>query len=124
MSSPTPNDHLVQARANRDHAEWLLATRPTDPIARQWAVTVAFYSALHALTAHLMQHGVKVASHQARSTALRNPINGVPQSLYDDYRTLEDSSRDARYALAPFAFQDVRVLLDQELAAIATFAGM
>jgi len=48
----------------------------------------------------------------------------VPIDVYDAYRKLDDLSRDARYAFGPFTAQDVRDLLDQELAAIATFTGM
>jgi hypothetical protein len=124
MTVPTANDHLVQARANREHAEWLLVSRPTDPTALQWAVTAIFYSALHGLTAHLMGHGVTVTSHRARTRALLSPSYGVPTAVYDTYRDLDLWSRGARYGLWVFTAQDVRDLLDQELATIATFAGM
>ena len=124
MSSPTPQDHLNQARANRDHAEWLLSTNARDPTARQWATTAAFYSALHALTAHLMTRGVQVWDHKTRAQAITNPVNGVPSSIHDDYRFLERRSRQARYQLRRFTVQEVRDLLDQELAAIAAFTGM
>lgn len=124
MSVPTSNDHLIQARANRDHAEWLLATRPADATARQWAVTATFYSALHGITSYLMRRGIRVSSHLARDRVLSNPGNGVPQSVYDAYRMLDDCSRDARYELYPFTLQDARDLLDYELAAIAAFTGM
>lgn len=48
----------------------------------------------------------------------------IPAGVIFDYRSLEDLSRGARYDLQVFTFQDVRDLLDQELAAIATFDGM
>jgi hypothetical protein len=59
-----------------------------------------------------------------RVRALANPVNGVPTSIHDDYRYLERRSRQGRYMLRTFGSQDVRDLLDQEPAAIATFAGM
>src|SRR6185503_15229751 len=99
VSSPTPADHLNQARANRDHAEWLIATSPNDPTALQWAVTAAFYSALHALTAHLLARGVQVWDHRMRTQALADPRNGVPLSIHDNYRLLERRSRQGRYLL-------------------------
>jgi uncharacterized protein (UPF0332 family) len=124
MTVPSVNTHLTQARANRDHAEWLLATSPSDPTARQWVVTATFYSALHGLTAYLMRQGVAVKSHSARAKALADPNNGVPQAVQDAYRRLEERSRGARYDLRFFAAHDVRNLLDQDLAAIAAFTGM
>jgi hypothetical protein len=124
MSSPTPSDHLDQGRDNRAHAEWLIATNPTDQTALQWATTVAFYSALHGLTAFLLARGSTARSHTARAQALDDPNNGVPASVLDAYRMLEDLSRGARYELWVFTRQDVRDLQDQELAAIATFTGM
>jgi hypothetical protein len=124
MSSPTPSEHLDQARDNRAHAEWLISVKPTDPTALQWATTAAFYSALHGLTAYLLARGWVVRSHTARVQALDDPNSGVPASVLDAYRMLEDLSRGARYELWVFTAQDVRDLLDQELAAIAAFPGM
>jgi hypothetical protein len=84
----------------------------------QWAVTVTFYSALHALGAYLLTRGIQVTSHRARDRVISNPVNGVPANIYRAYRDLEDYSRDARYDLLPFASQEVRDLLGQQLAAI------
>jgi uncharacterized protein (UPF0332 family) len=124
VTVPTAYNHLVQARENRSHAEWLLASRPQDPTTLQWAVTAAFYSALHGLTAHLMARGVIVRNHQARFKALADPNSGVPLNIYDGYRALHERSLRSRYDLRTFTFQQVRDLLDQELATIATFTGM
>jgi len=124
MSVPTPNDHLVQARANREHAEWLLTARPNDPTAMQWAVAAIFYSALHGITAHLMRQGILVRSHMARDRVLSNPSSGIPAGVYAAYRDLNDYSRDARYDLQPFSALEVQDLLDQQLEAVAAFVGM
>lgn len=124
MIVPSVSAHLAQARANRAHAEWLLASRPNDPTALQWAVTAAFYSALHGLTAYLLARGIVVASHAARGKALADPANGVPQAVYGAYRTLEDRSRRGRYLLGSFSEQDVRDLLDQDLAAVAALTDI
>ncbi len=124
MSAPTPNDHLDQARANRDHAEWLLASRPTDNTALQWAVTATFYSALHGLTGHLLGQRVTVTDHRSRALALTNPANGVPRHVVRAYRMLEARSRGARYGLWTFTSQDVRDRLDQQFAVVASFSGI
>ena len=46
--------HRAEARANRDLAEHLLASRPDDPVYLRWAVTTTFYAGLHAITAYLV----------------------------------------------------------------------
>src|SRR6266540_1706476 len=102
MTVPSPRDHLAQARENGAHAEWLLATNPSDPTALQWSVTATFYSALHGLTAYLMTQGVTSRSHRSREGALTPPGSGVPQAVIDDYRLLEEWSRGARYELWVF----------------------
>ena len=124
MTVPNVGNHLAQARANCDHAEWLLSVRPVDPTALQWAVTVAFYGALHGLTAYLMSRGVQVRDHTSRGHARADPANGVPPVVYDSYRLLERRSRQSRYMLRRFTWRRVRDLLDQELAVVATFVGM
>jgi hypothetical protein len=90
----------------------------------QWAATAAFYSALHALSDYLARSGVVVVNHTSRARALADPINGVPVAVHDTYRLLERRSRRARYLLAVFSEQDVRNLIDRELAAVAAFTGL
>lgn len=124
MTAPTANDHMAQARANLAHAEWLLTMNPTDPTARQWAATAAFYSALQAITSYLLAQGVTVNNHFERGQAIFDPANGVPRHIIRAYRRLEFRSRDARYNLRSFTLQDVRGLLNQELAAVAAFTGL
>ena len=124
MTVPTVNDYLNPARGNRSHAEWLFSARPNDAVALQWVATVAFYAALHGVSAHLLGMGVKVTNHTARAKALGDPANGVPPAVLVAYRTLETRSRQARYLHARFATQAIRNLLDRELATIATFTGM
>jgi hypothetical protein len=124
MTVHDPNDHLIQARAHRDHAEWLLASRPGDLTALQWAVSAAFDSALHGLTGRLLRHGVRVIDHSSRARALSNPANGVPRHMIRAYRVLETRSRGARYDFWVFTDQDVRALLDRQLSVVAAFVGM
>lgn len=124
MTVPSVNDHMIQARANRQHAEWLLVHRAGDVTAQQWAVTVAFYAALHGLSAHLLRNGVTVASHTARARAIGTPASDVPQAVLVAYRALEYRSRQARCLFGVFTTQDVRDLLDRDLATVAAFAGL
>jgi len=124
MTVPSINDHLTQARSNRSHAEWLLASAQADPTALQWMVTAAFYSALHGLTAYLIGRGIVVKNYTARARALAAPSSGVPYGVQTAYRVLEEASRGGRYELRSFTVQELRGLLDRELAAIAAFTGM
>ena len=124
MTVPGANDHLEQGRANRTHAEWLLVMSPYEPTVRQWAVTAVFYSALHAMTAYLVNQGIVTKNHSARARALANLTSGVPSPVLSAYRVLEDRSRAARYDLAAFTVRDVRHLIDQHLAVVAAFTGM
>jgi hypothetical protein len=124
MTAPTVNDYLDKARGNRAHAEWVFSMLPNNQIGLQWVVTAAFYSALHGVSAYLLGIGVQVTNHTARAKALGDPANGVPPAILVAYRTLEFQSRQARYMHSVFRTQDVRDLLDQELARIAAFTGM
>ncbi len=116
--------HLRQARENREHAEWLLATRPSDETALRWAVTAAFYCAVHAMTAYLLDCGVTVENHDERRWALADPRNGVPRDVYRAYGRLQGRSVGARYMLQVFTPAQVRQLLDRELAAVTSFVGL
>jgi len=120
----TDAEHRDQARANRTHAEWLLAQAVNDPVARQWAVTATFYSALHAASAYLVGRGVVVTNHDARNKALAHPGNGVPPAVYGAYRRLQRSSVQARYLMRSFTPAQVRALIVQELATVLTLAGI
>lgn len=117
-------EHLVQARENRALALQLLATANGDNTTLQWSVTMAFYAALHCLTAHLLRRGVLVTNHQHREAALADPRNGVPQDVYDAYLRLKRRSVGARYDLWTFQPQQVQRLLDGPLGRIARFVGL
>jgi hypothetical protein len=122
---PQPAQHFNQARWNRDHAEHLLATYPQDPVALQWAVTAAFYAALHCLTGYLAQRGIQVSNHQQREAAIADPRNGVPLQVYDAYVRLKRRSTGARYLLQTFTPAQVRSpILDVYFARVATFVKL
>jgi hypothetical protein len=120
-----PAQHFEQARWNRAHAEHLLATYPQQPVALQWAVTAAFYSALHCLTGYLAQRGVQVFNHQQREAAIADPRNGVPTRVYDAYVRLKRRSTGARYLMQTFTPVQVRTqILDGYLATVTAFVQL
>ena len=123
--SPTRAEHLDQARVNRAHAEQLLKQSPTDPIALQWAVTAAFYCAVHRLQAHLVGRGARPRTHGQRDAYLSDPRYGVPRDVYVTYRQLKWRSEGARYLMARFTATEVRRdILDRYLARITSFVGL
>jgi hypothetical protein len=115
--------HQAEALANRRIAKQLLASQPHDPTALRWAVTVTFYSALHALTAYLIARGVAVTSHDDRSLALADPQNGVPADVFKAHQFLKRRSTGARYYVQTFAPWRVQRLLDVPLTVIFDFVG-
>jgi hypothetical protein len=119
-----PDDHLTQARENRALAVKLLADASGSNTTLQWAATMAFYAALHGLTAHLLRRGVTVTNHQRRDAALADPRNGVPQDVYDAYLRLKRRSIGARYDLWTFQPHHVQALLDGPLDRIIRFVGL
>jgi hypothetical protein len=120
-----PDQHFDQARQNRAFAEHLLATFSSQPVALQWAVTMAFYAALHCMTGYLIQHGVQVFNHQMRDAAIADPRNGVPQDVYDAYVRLKSRSTGARYNLQTFSAAQVRSqIVDTYLVRITSFVAL
>lgn len=116
--------HRAEALANRHIAERLLAEPEQDETVIQWAVTVMFYSALHAITAYLVVRGVSVGSHDDRSLALADPQNGVPNHVFAAYQHLKRRSVDARYLMRRFTPQQVRNRLDDQLHEVFRFVGL
>lgn len=118
-------NHLRQARDNLAFARRLLATFEDDPTAMQWAVTAAFYCALHALEAHLLRHGERSRNHHERLVMLRQRRFGVPPEVYTAYRQLKWRSEGARYHLWQFRAETVReVVLGRLLARVTAFVDL
>jgi hypothetical protein len=116
--------HRMEAIANRRIAELLLSTQPQDAMALRWGVTMTFYSALYALAAHLIAHGLTVTRHDDRSLALADPRNGVPQNVFDAYQFLKRRSTGARYHVQTFAPYQVQRLLDVPLTIVFNVVGL
>jgi hypothetical protein len=122
---PARAEHARQARANRAHARFLLGARPADPTAMQWAVTAAFYCAVHCVEAHLAAHGTHSRTHVLREAAMADPRNGVPPHVYVAYRRLQQRSEGARYFLQQFSPTRVRQeILGQLLPTVTGFVKL
>jgi hypothetical protein len=118
-------DHLAQARRNRDFAGQLLKDYPNDSTALQWAVTAAFYCAVHCIEAHLAPYGATTRSHEERRRKMLDPRYNIPATVYAAYRQLERYSRGARYSLQQFAVGDVQTsILGRYLATVTQFVGI
>jgi hypothetical protein len=118
-------DHLTQARRNRDFAGQLLENYPNDLTALQWAVTVAFYCAVHCIEAHLAGFGTPSRSHEERRRRMLDPRHNIPANVYAAYRQLERYSRGARYSLQQFTAGDVQAnILGRYLATVTRFVGL
>jgi hypothetical protein len=116
----TKAEHLEKAKHNEAFISSLDITSATGA---EWAVTAAFYAALHYVQAYFVSVGCGYITHSNRSSALsRDPrLNGV----YDEYRELENASRDARYDYMQFnathvaeALESLRVVKKAVLALI------
>jgi len=116
--------HRAEALGSRRIAELLLASQPNDPTALRWAVTATFYSALHALNAHLIAHGVTVTSHDDRFVALADPQNDVPAEVFQAYQFLKRRSTGARYYVQTFVPWQVQRLLHVPHRVIFDFVGL
>jgi uncharacterized protein (UPF0332 family) len=123
--SPASQGHLDQARRNRALAEELLAHPSGDSTHVQWAVTAAFYCALHCLQAYLLDLGRDPQSHAARGREIADPANRVPMDVQLAYVALEQLSKKARYRLGVFAPSFVRRrVLDDRLRKVTDFVGL
>ena len=110
-----PRDrHLDQARRNRSHAEYLIATHTGDPTCLQWTVTAAFYCAVHCMQAYLLDRGLDPRSHLGRANAIADPSNGVPAHIQRTYEALYQLSKKARraYVRDKILGRDLKVVTD------------
>jgi hypothetical protein len=104
--------HLEQARSNRAFAERLLQEHGAEPIDRQWAMTAAFYAALHCMEAALSAAASPHRTHVERRAALAEPANNIAGNVYFAYDQLRQWSEAARYDMRSFSKVQVRRALD------------
>ncbi len=93
----TKEEHLNKAAQNIQFQSRLDMNVPG---AIDWSITVIFYAALHLVEAYFSSFGKGHNHHFTRGNALLTDAR--IKSLYSDYRTLEDLSREARYEIAAF----------------------
>jgi hypothetical protein len=122
---PAESNHRDQARLNRDFAAALFGNSPNDPAAMQWAVTAAFYCAVHCIEAHFATLGLHSSTHVQREAQMANPSRGVPPDVFAAYRQLKDWSIQARYRLRRFSSATVQQqVLGQQLPIVTSFISL
>jgi hypothetical protein len=122
---PTDDAHRRQARVNLEHVEHLVRTLPHDPGAMQWAVTAAFYCAVHCIEWHLAGYWVHSRDHDDRLAAMRDSQYGVPAGVLDAYLALKRRSERARYQCEVSTATEVQdVVMEQLLATITRWARL
>lgn len=94
----TFSEHIQQAKRN---LAFLQNINQTVPDSIDWQVTVAFYTALHLVNAHITNSGLQYRRHTDVKDAL-NPFNKLSLSRlaeeeYTAYISLQSLSRRARY---------------------------
>ncbi len=85
--------HMTQWKHNRS----LLDHVPT--VYPDWLVTIAFYTALHAIDALLAYDHIAVHSHDTRNTTLKQ--TNRYDYIWKHYAPLHDRSRKVRYLAKP-----------------------
>jgi hypothetical protein len=95
---PQRHEHLKRAQENEKLATALKKLR--SPSGIDWAITVLFYSALHYIDAFLAGKNCHPLTHDNRNDEIE--ANGCLSEISNDYRRLEDMSREARYNVAEY----------------------
>src|SRR5579859_4799947 len=92
---PASDVHRDQALRNRTFAyqPFALGEDGSDPTALQWAVTAAFYCALHCVELHLSDRRVHSLSHWDGEQYL----DSLPDPIYTAYKQLKSFSESCRY---------------------------
>ncbi len=93
---PSFDDHIDKAHHNEQLIAPLSHAQSSFP---DWVVVGAFYAALHYVDACLALRNIHPPTHHQRSGYVAR-VRDL-KSVYPDYRTLEDVSRDARYTNNP-----------------------
>jgi HEPN domain-containing protein len=123
--SAAADRHFEQARQNRDLAQELLRDHDTSPTYVQWAVTVAFYCAVHAIQGYLVDLGRDPKTHAVRDAEIANPMSRVPMDMYREYMALKQLSEKAHYRCGIFDPAWVqRSVIDGRLKTITDFVSL
>ncbi|MFN3422477.1 MAG: hypothetical protein ACK40X_12215, partial [Armatimonadota bacterium] len=92
---------------------------PTTPYA-DWAVTVAFYTVVHAVEAFLARQGVHSRTHTERRSHVRRSF----PHIWTLYYRLDTFSRQARYEGIHPSPRLLRQLVDHDLTTILNSLGV
>ncbi len=97
----TFHEHIKQANCNIDFLQKINITVDN---CIDWQVTVAFYTALHLVNAHISSNGLQYRRHTDVKDVL-NPHNKLsllklPEDEYAAYVSLQSLSRRARYLVS------------------------
>ena len=109
----------MKAKANEGFAA---ALDVNNPVACCWAVTVLFYVAVHYVQAYFSSLDRSYSTHTTRAAAIHK--DSKIRVAYDNYRELENMSREARYECTNFdsgAVKYARECLDQVRKAVNPF---
>lgn len=90
---PTKAQHLKKYKENKRLLETRLSFEEKDFY--NWIVTVSFYTALHLVEARLAELNIDSADHTARNNNIER--FNILKPVRDEYKTLYDRSRVARY---------------------------
>lgn len=96
--------HIEQARQNAEVARLLMQDAPDGSCRWQWAMTAAFYAALHYVEAFLADLNLHSVDHHDRDTLLADPNVGFSEDGKDAYYQLKRWSNNARYDLATYIY--------------------
>ncbi|HYL73331.1 MAG TPA: hypothetical protein VEU96_03955 [Bryobacteraceae bacterium] len=84
--------HRTKAERNEHFA---ISLDKADPTQENWAVTAAFYSALHYVEQFFVKHGTPCGNHEERNEQFKKDVR-IKQA-YPYYSYLASLSHDARY---------------------------
>jgi hypothetical protein len=118
------DEHLQQARDNRRLANALLNLHASDLGATTWAVTLAFYAAVHCIEACFARRGEHSGDHGGRESLMVQARFGIPERVFTTYRLLEEWSRNGRYKHQTYSAEFVRSRALPALKRITDFSNL
>jgi hypothetical protein len=122
---PPESKHREQAGINRAFAESLVRDNPSDPGSMQWAVTSAFYCAVHCIEAHFDTFGIHSSAHTQRETRMAQLQYGIPPDVHTAYIQLRQWSEQGRYRMRHFKSAMVQqTVLGQYLPRVTRWIGL
>lgn len=105
--------HRIKADRNQFFADSL---DKSDETRESWAVTAAFYSALHYVEQFFVKYGSPCANHEQRNEQFKGDVR--INKAYTNYHFLSDLSHDARYKCKSLPKQAFEKLAKPQLDAV------